>query len=73
MPFIFFRIILAIGSLVLSYVLAPKVKQPKQEPREHENPKADAGRPIPVVFGTKTISGLNVLYYGEKTTREYRV
>lgn len=68
------QIVVSIALSYLAYLLAPKPKQPKPAAAaEMENPTADAGRPIPVVFGTVTIKGPNVLWYGEKTVKEYMV
>lgn len=59
---------------VVSYLLAPKPKQPKpQAAKDMDDPTAEAGRPIPVPFGTLTIKGGNVLWFGEKKTRVYKV
>lgn len=73
--FMFFvQILLSIVLSYLAYLLAPKPKQPKPEAAtEMENPTADAGRPIPVVFGTMTLKGPNFLWYGDKAVREYEV
>jgi hypothetical protein len=30
-----------------------------------------SGRPVPVVFGTITVKGSNILWFGEKSLREY--
>jgi len=68
------QILVSIALSFLAYLLAPKPKQAKPEAAaEMENPTADAGRPIPVVFGTVTIKGPNFLWYGEKTVKEYKV
>lgn len=68
------QILVSIALSFLAYLLAPKPKQAKPEAAaEMENPTADAGRPIPVVFGTVTIKGPNFLWYGEKTVKEYTV
>lgn len=59
---------------VVAYVLMPKPKGPKPEAvRDMEAPTADHGRPIPVVFGTVTVKGLNVLWYGDISTNNYKV
>lgn len=59
---------------VVAYLLMPKPKQPKPEAaKDMDEPTAEAGRPLPVVFGTVTVSGLNVLWYGEKNKSEYQV
>lgn len=60
--------------LVVSYLLTakPKTDQPA-ETRDLENPTAEAGRPIPVVFGTITVKGANILWYGRKTKVDQKV
>jgi hypothetical protein len=61
-------------SVAVSILLRPKVKTPKPEAaKDMENPTAEAGRPIPVVFGTITVKGVNVLWYGDKSRRTYKV
>ncbi len=67
---------IAIGLAIstVGYMLAPKPKQQKPpEARDLENPTADAGRPVPVVFGTIEVKGLNILWYGEKDVYQYEV
>ncbi len=55
-------------------LLLPKVKKRKPESaRDLEDPTAEAGRPIPVVFGTITVKGVNVLHFGDKSLRTYKV
>lgn len=57
--------ILVVSALV-SYALAPKPPQPKPAAlSDFDVPTADEGRPIPVVFGTVTITGANVVWYGD--------
>jgi hypothetical protein len=59
---------LAVLSVALNFLLRPKVKAPKpNELDDLENPTTEAGRPVPVVFGTITVKGLNVLWYGDKS------
>ncbi|ASY68908.1 hypothetical protein [Sinorhizobium fredii] len=70
----FIPLLLAIVFNVIAYLLAPKPK--KAQPREMkdlDNPTADAGRPVPVVFGTVTVKGLNVLHFSDKHRRTYKV
>jgi len=70
----FVQILVSIVLSYLAYLLAPKPKQQKPEAAtEMENPTADAGRPVPVVFGTVTLKGPNFLWYGDKTVKEYTV
>ena len=68
------QILVSIAMSLLAYMLAPKAKTAKPEAAaEMENPTADAGRPIPVVFGTITVKGPNFLWYGDKKVIEYSV
>lgn len=67
-------IVAAVALTAISYLLAPKIKAPKPEAaKDLEDPSAEAGRPIPVVFGTITVKGLNLLWYGDKGKRTYKV
>lgn len=70
MPLILY-IAVAVAFMALSYLLMPKPpKQEEKGPSEFEPPKADAGKPIAVVFGTKTVKSLGILWHGEKTTSD---
>lgn len=60
--------ILIVSALVAS-ALAPKPPAPKPAALEDfDVPVAEEGRPIPVVFGTVTVTGPNVLWYGDLST-----
>jgi hypothetical protein len=62
--------LLGVGSLILSYLLMPKPKQPKPLTVDDlKEPTAEAGRPIPVLQGSSDIKGLNVLSYHDKSIR----
>lgn len=64
----------AILAVALSILFRPKPKKPRpDETKDLENPTAEAGRPIPVVFGTITVKGVNVLWFGEKRTKTKKV
>lgn len=70
----FLFLLLGIGLQVIGYLLMPKPKTPKPEAaKDLENPTAEAGRPVAVVFGTMTVTGPNILWYGEKTLKERQV
>lgn len=59
---------LAVVSVALTLLLAPKIKAPKPDSTtDYEDPTSEAGRPIPVVFGTITVKGLNLLWFGDKS------
>ena len=67
---------LLIGILlsVVSYLLTPRPKQPQPEAvKDLEDPTAEAGRPIPVLFGTMTIKSLNCIWFGDKGHAEYEI
>mgnify|MGYP001589555205 CR=1 FL=1 len=70
-----FLVSLLLGLLfaVISFLLAPKPKTPKPpEVQDLEDPTADF-REIPIVFGTLTVKGVNVLWFGDKSYREYEI
>lgn len=77
MPFpilaVLLQLVIGVALTALAYLIMPRTKVAKPEVRDLDLPTADAGRPIPVVFGTETIKGVNILWYGEKTTRSYTV
>jgi len=70
----FIPLLLAIIFNVVAYLLRPKPKRAQPpEMKDLDNPTADAGRPVPVVFGTVTVKGLNVLWFGDKTRKTFKV
>lgn len=73
MPF-WLVIAVAVAAVALTYLLRPRIKTPKPDAaKDLEDPTAEAGRPVPVVFGTITVKGLNLLWYGEKGKFTYKV
>lgn len=59
-------------SAVLSYALAPKPERPAPAGLDDFNvPAASSSDPIPVVFGTRSISP-NVVWYGDLGTRSVK-
>lgn len=67
-------IVAAVALTALNYLLTPKPKATKPEAvKDLEDPTAEAGRPIPVVFGSITVKGLNFLWYGDKGKSTYKV
>lgn len=78
MPFfllpLLINLIIGVGLQVLGYLLMPKPKSEKtQEVTDMDNPTAEGGRPIPVVFGELEVTGVNVLWYGDKQTTTRQV
>lgn len=62
---------LIVGVLVsaVGYLLMPKVKSEKtSDVTDMEAPTAEAGRPIPVVFGELEVKGINILFFTDKET-----
>lgn len=62
--FIYFLISLALN--VVAYMLAPKPSQPKPSVEDLKNPTAEAGRPLPVPFGSIKVRSPNYIWYGSK-------
>lgn len=56
---------------IIAYLIMPKPKQPKPEAaKEMDDPTAESGRAIPVVFGTMTVKSPNIQWFGEKSLDE---
>ena len=56
--------------LFISYALRPKPPQPKAAGlNDFQVPTAEDGREIPVLFGTRDLSGPNVVWYGDLRTK----
>jgi hypothetical protein len=74
MPFpLIAAIVAAVVAVALSVLLMPKPKTPKPEAvTDLDNPVAEAGKPLPVIFGTITVKGLNNLWFGDKSSRTYK-
>lgn len=71
---VFVAIAAAVAAVALSLIFMPKPKRTRpDETKDLENPVAEAGKPIPVIFGTLTVKGLNVLWYGNKGTKTKKV
>jgi hypothetical protein len=69
MPFPFVAALLVgLGFIAIGYMLMPKPKAEKPKTVDDlQDPTAEAGRPIPVIFGSMDVKGLNVIYYGDKS------
>lgn len=60
-------------SVIVSYALGPKPPKPRPAALEDfDIPTAEEDRPIPVVFGEVEITGPNVLWYGDLSSRRIR-
>lgn len=61
--------VIFIINLLVSIALSPKPQKPKAASIEDfDVPTAEEDRPIPVLFGTKEITGPNVVWYGDLST-----
>lgn len=59
---------------VAAIIIMPKPKTPKPAAAEQAKaPTASAGKSIPVVFGTMTVTETNVLWYGQSSVREFEI
>lgn len=59
-------ILLFLVSFAVVYATRPKVQAPKPAGiDEFQAPTADSNREIPVLFGSKTLNGPNVVFYGD--------
>lgn len=67
-------IAVSITLALIAYALAPKPKNSTPDmAQDLEMPTAEAGRPVPVVFGEGTIKSPNTLWYGHPATRTSQV
>jgi hypothetical protein len=60
------NIIIGLVFMVAGYMLMPRPKVQRPEITEMEGPTAEAGKPIPVLFGDDIITSPNYLWWGEK-------
>ena len=68
------QLIIAVVFLALSIIFAPKPKAPTPEAaKDLDRPTADASRPIPVLFGSKTVKSPNSLWYGDIGQIQYEI
>lgn len=64
-----YNLLIGFAFQVLAFAILPKPKGPKPDAvKDLESPSTEAGIPIPVPFGDITITGVNYLWYGEKST-----
>ena len=66
----FIQILVSVALSLIAYVISPKPKpqRPKEiDPALLEEPTAEVGRPVPVVFGSVTVQSPNVLDTTDKS------
>lgn len=67
-------LIVTVALNVVAYLITPKPKGPKPQAAEQaESPTAEAGKPIPVLFGTARLSETNIIGWWDKSTRQFQV
>lgn len=60
------QLIVWVVTTLISYYLRPKAETPAPAAlSDFSIPTASASRPVPVLFGTRTIRGGNVTWYGD--------
>lgn len=70
-PFLI-QLVIGIGLQIIGYLIMGTPKQDKPESvKDMEAPTAEEGRPIPVLFGEMEITGLNIIWWGQKETHTY--
>lgn len=70
MEYVYYIAVLILAAYI-SVAMAPKPSPPKPASLEDfDVPTAEQGREVPVVFGTVTITGPNVIWYGNLGTQE---
>ena len=63
---VWWYLVVFIVALVAAYAMMPKPQsQPPAGLGDFTVPTAEEGREIPVLFGTKDVSGPNVVWYGD--------
>ncbi len=68
------QVAIAIAINIVAYVLMPKPKGPKPDAvAQMDNPVAEAGKPVPVPFGTVWMKEPNIIWYGDKRSNTYQV
>lgn len=71
---VFVQVIIGLLAQVAGYLMMGGEKKEKGEDvKDLEAPTAEAGRPIPVLFGELEIHGLNCLWSGEKSLNKFEV
>lgn len=69
----FLNLLLGLAMMVVSYLITPKPKTPNQAISKGEDPTAEAGKPIAVLFGTAEIRDPNCMWFGDKYYRSSKV
>lgn len=60
------NILVSIALMILGYIIMPKTKTDSTAITEMEDPTAEAGKDVPVVFGDDYIQSMNLLGFWDK-------
>lgn len=72
-PFLI-QLVVGVALQVIGYLLMGKPKGNKPDTvQDIEDPTAEAGRPIPVIFGQIEVKGVNIIFFSEKSTKTFMV
>lgn len=64
----FVSLLIGLALNIVAYLIMPKpANSQAQEYKDAEDPTAEAGKPIPLMSGSMTIKGLNILMFGKKS------
>lgn len=62
------QMVVGLTMQAVGYLFQPKPEKPKPPHMDDfEEPTSDTSRPVPALFGTVEITGLNALYSGDKS------
>lgn len=68
MPFLL-QLVIGVALQVLGYLLMPQSKSGnKREFDDMDDPTAQSGRPLPVIFGEHNVPDVNIIWFGDKST-----
>lgn len=68
------QLAIGVGLMILGYMLMPKPKQEKPPSTDDlDEPTAEAGRPIPVIWGSLAISSPNLIGNWDKFSRHRKM
>lgn len=69
-----FVLLIGLAITIIVKALTPKpAKPPPPAVQDLTDPTCEAGREVPVLFGTLTIKGTNILWFGDKLSVQYEV
>lgn len=63
---VWWYVVAFVAAVVVAYSMAPRTPEPKPPTlKDVDVPTAEAGRPIPVVFGSYVVKSPNIVWYGD--------